>query len=511
MRALAPYPVSLIVPAPRMALLALATFSCMLLLLPAGKAQAQAVTLESKDSTISITGELIDFTGEAYILKTDLGDIEIDARNISCIGAKCPAAVDHVSRFAIRARPHLIDSIFRPLVQSYASTLGATLSTSKDALGQEIIRVSTQEGTLFGEILINPSTDPEATITLAFDRDATGRRDDPIVLSQIGYDALRIHTSPLNPLNAMSIETLSGILRGEITNWAEIGGPNAQINLYLPDEDTLDHAMLRAYFEPDLQEGEVFAGRSTVDPLSWVSADPFGMSLMMRQSQDVTNTLEIGAKSCMAQVASTPHALASGDYPMGVSLEFWSSVQQLPILAHELANYALTYSGQTTIASAGIIPLDVAPLGLNAHGNRLASTLLSLKNLQDRVAVQRAVETIGNGMRHDITMRFDPGTTDLNAAGQIAFERLYQRITRGDFADQKLILVGYEDDGGGRRLAEMIERQLNDRLGAEGMHMLDSITATQFGVTVPVVCAEVPAAAHINRRVEIWSRTAEVY
>ncbi|MGC8894331.1 MAG: PstS family phosphate ABC transporter substrate-binding protein [candidate division WOR-3 bacterium] len=45
-------------------------------------------------------------------------------------------------------------------------------------------------------------------------------------------DAIAIVVHPDNPLNEISLENLGKLYRGEIKNWKEIGGPDAEVSLY---------------------------------------------------------------------------------------------------------------------------------------------------------------------------------------------------------------------------------------------------------------------------------------
>ena len=56
-------------------------------------AQGQTVTLSSFDDSITLRGELVEFDGQNYRLATALGEISVDAFQVTCEGAGCPAQV----------------------------------------------------------------------------------------------------------------------------------------------------------------------------------------------------------------------------------------------------------------------------------------------------------------------------------------------------------------------------------------------------------------------------------
>ena len=52
-------------------------------------------------------------------------------------------------------------------------------------------------------------------------------------LHPVAWDALAIIANKRNPVNNITTEQIKRIYTGKITNWKEIGGPNAPINLYV--------------------------------------------------------------------------------------------------------------------------------------------------------------------------------------------------------------------------------------------------------------------------------------
>lgn len=54
-----------------------------------------------------------------------------------------------------------------------------------------------------------------------------------VQLTPVAWDALVVITHKDNPVNNLSVEELRGIFKGRITNWKEVGGNNAPIELYV--------------------------------------------------------------------------------------------------------------------------------------------------------------------------------------------------------------------------------------------------------------------------------------
>lgn len=54
-----------------------------------------------------------------------------------------------------------------------------------------------------------------------------------VQLTPVAWDALVVITHKDNPVSNLSVEELRGIFKGRITNWKEVGGNNAPIELYV--------------------------------------------------------------------------------------------------------------------------------------------------------------------------------------------------------------------------------------------------------------------------------------
>ncbi len=57
-----------------------------------------------------------------------------------------------------------------------------------------------------------------------------------LIVYKIGIDGVAIVVNPSNPLNDLSKDQLKKIFAGEITNWKDVGGNDAPINIYTRDE-----------------------------------------------------------------------------------------------------------------------------------------------------------------------------------------------------------------------------------------------------------------------------------
>ena len=58
-----------------------------------GAAMAQDVTISSKDKAVTITGTLVSFHDETYLLDTEIGQLRLSRLATDCLGAACPQTI----------------------------------------------------------------------------------------------------------------------------------------------------------------------------------------------------------------------------------------------------------------------------------------------------------------------------------------------------------------------------------------------------------------------------------
>ncbi len=80
-----------------------AALSAVLALGTAVSAQ-NTVTLQSQDDAVNLTGELVSFEDDIYVIRTNLGALRISADRVKCSGAACPTP----------PQPEVVEAVFTP-------------------------------------------------------------------------------------------------------------------------------------------------------------------------------------------------------------------------------------------------------------------------------------------------------------------------------------------------------------------------------------------------------------
>ncbi|MFT6063044.1 MAG: phosphate transport system substrate-binding protein, partial [Paracoccaceae bacterium] len=126
-------------------------------------ASAEIVTLKSYDGNVALTGDLTRFENNTYFLRTLIGEIAVNATQVSCDGEACPE-IELGSAFSIKGSdtigaglmPALLlgfaDQIDADVVQSRGATEGAMSMQMLAASGDELAKIELDVGGSAGGI-----------------------------------------------------------------------------------------------------------------------------------------------------------------------------------------------------------------------------------------------------------------------------------------------------------------------------------------------------------------------
>mgnify|MGYP001514605468 CR=1 FL=1 len=98
-----------------------------------------------------------------------------------------------------------------------------------------------------------------------------------LVETVVALDGIAIVVNPENPVSDLDIDTIAKIYTGEITNWKDVGGNDAEIDTVSQNPDAIGYASLSAVGDSvkALTVGGVEATEATVKDGSYVVQRPF--------------------------------------------------------------------------------------------------------------------------------------------------------------------------------------------------------------------------------------------
>jgi phosphate transport system substrate-binding protein len=491
-------------------------------LLMTGPALAEDVTLQSFDGAISITGELVSIEGTTAVIKSAIGEFRVNLLEMKCIGADCPTVTSEAAAVSIVGAASILKSVMPALVKGYAmSRLDAKALSSdegtitKVAVSAEgvgsLVDVSIAAGTAgAGLDAIRNGTADFAVST----RPATvDERVSAATEQVLALDGLVLLAHPSNPVRVVSVQDMPLILSGQIARWSELGGFDAEINIYAQAEDAgTTEAFKLQVMDP---AGASFGGKVTLldsdqAVADAVAADPFGIGLgTFSAARNARPMIIRGA--CGVQAQPNEFTIRTEDYPLTQRIFLYSGSEPLAGHAGDLLDFVLSDEGQFLLATGGYIDQRVSSERIDHQGVRVASAMMDNGTEASFSDLRRMMGELVVGERLSLTFRFEFGSATLDSRALGDVKRLAELLATGDFANKEVLLVGFTDavgDGNKNRAlslsrAGVVEQALR-AAAPEGALDRVRIRTAGYGEAAPLVCNDTDDEREINRRVEVW-------
>ena len=514
----------------RLTRLIAASFAALVFALSVAQAEP-VVTLRSADGSTQVTGELLDFDGTTYTVRTGVGTISVEASRVTCEGEGCPAVAEPVREFAVVGSNVVGEGLVPPLAEGYADSLAARLVREVGTEpNEQVLRIVADNDRELAVITLRAHGTAAAFPALAEGSAAIGLasrrmsgpeggladlRDTPNE-HILALDGLILIVHPDNPVRALTLDEAAALFAGRIDNWAQLGGPDAPISLYVPAEGsgTLDVFRAKVMRPRGLTIAES-AERvdDNADLSDLVSIDPGGLGVTAFAFARAAKTLAI-RQQCGLISRPTTFAIKSEEYPLARRLYAYTAGGAMPAPAQALLDFALSDAAQSIIADAGFVDRGIESEGLDVQGGRLVHSLTSPEEFSLELMREMLTE-LKAARRLSVTFRFNPGSTELETRSQSEAEHLAWLLAGGAFAGREILLVGFADSVGAFDVNRgLAERRAQAVLGAltaavpEGALADVPVLVRSYGELTPVGCNETNEGRELNRRVEVWVRDA---
>jgi len=171
---------------------------------------------------------------------------------------------------------------------------------------------------------------------------------------RIAKDGLAIIVNPGNPVSDLTIEKLRSIYTADISNWSQLGGPDARIHIITREEGS----GTRSAFEELVMDGQRITPRAIVQDSNGavrqlVADDPYSIGFIS------LGLVEIGEKPVKALridgVAATRNNVLNGDYALYRSFLFISLEKPVGSVM-QFIEFIHSPEGQKIMSEEGLIP-----------------------------------------------------------------------------------------------------------------------------------------------------------
>jgi len=182
----------------------------------------------------------------------------------------------------------------------------------------------------------------------------------------VAIDALAIIVNLENPVSELSIDQLSDIFTGRITNWKDVGGNDAEIILVSRETNSGTHVY---FLEEVVRRGQkeiddIFAPQTLLMPSS------VGITSEVRRNANAIGYDGLGYVDpahekilAIAVEAESPFVMPStetakeGTYPLSRDLYMYTAGEPQNVIA-EYLDWIMSPVGQAIVESLGFIPLE---------------------------------------------------------------------------------------------------------------------------------------------------------
>ncbi|MFQ5622992.1 MAG: substrate-binding domain-containing protein [Paracoccaceae bacterium] len=517
-----------------------AALGCALIAASATAAQAMSISLVSPDGSISVSGELLDFDGETYRVRTAAGDVRVDASSVSCQGDDCPGATPPSAKSFIITGSKTVGTGLMPalaeaftyatdtrLVQTVGESGSTTFSVARangDAVADIVLRMP---GSTIGlRELLDDQADMAISARTLREEEARqfrsagwGDLSGPGVERILALDGLLIVVAKSNPVRAITLEDAARVFSGEFTNWSDLGGSDAPITVYAREFasgtiEAFNNLVMKPAGHVLSPDAIVFDSDQGVSDA--VADDPSGIGISSLANVRNARALAIRG-ACGLLTPPTVFAIKSEEYPLARRLFLYTPPERESRQSKAFIDYILSDAAQDIIADRGFVDQAPSVVPANRQGLRFAASIVennpsvSLQRLREMTA-----ELIG-AERLSLTFRFLAGGAEFDNKARTDIVRFAGMLAAGDFRDREILLVGYSDSRGDASKNRILSRARADQVRQALLRdapkgALDGveIKVMGFGEMSPLRCNDTEAGRSVNRRVEVWLRPLPV-
>ncbi|WP_308916516.1 phosphate ABC transporter substrate-binding/OmpA family protein [Jannaschia sp. LMIT008] len=507
--------------------------------LACGAAWGQEVTLQSADGAVDVSGALVAFDGDTYVVRTGLGELRVDADGVTCTGEACPdpGEAGPVADVTFAGSDTVGLGMMPLLLEGYAGAQTAEIvfDGPADALTAELIGddgFGDPLGTLFVssttsgrgfDALMAGGTDIAMASRRIRPAEARALRDagagnmvHPDQEHVIAADSLVVIVHPRNPIERITMDQLADVFSGLITNWSDLGGEDAPITVFGRPEGSGTRAVFETIVfdgaEVPLPPGAVVQD-DNVAMAAAVNDDPTAIGFVSYAFQRGARAVPL-VTSCELVAVPTAFAARTEEYPLQRRLYMYNRADATSPAAQAFLDYTQSEAADGVIAKSGFIDLGVDRQPQPVESARGQMLLTTDADPYEGGIMREMLGLMVDYDRLSTTFRFRTGSARLDERGILDKRRL-ARFLQGVPAGSEVLFVGFTDEVGAfdsnralsRERAEQVQGEL-EALGVPGLEDL-TLSAEGFGEIAPSACNTDEVGRRINRRVEVWIRDAE--
>ncbi|MCP3057237.1 phosphate ABC transporter substrate-binding protein [Myxococcus sp. K38C18041901] len=171
----------------------------------------------------------------------------------------------------------------------------------------------------------------------------------------VAKDGVTFYVNEGNPLTALTVEQLRGIYVGDVTNWKQVGGPDAPIIVYSRENSSGTYVFVKDH----VLDGEDYAASAQTLPGTAAVVNAVSKeknSIGYGGSAYAKGIKELKIKKGNEDIAPSAENIKTGKYPLSRDLYFY--LRNKPAgEAKAFIDYALSPEGQAVVTKVGYFPV----------------------------------------------------------------------------------------------------------------------------------------------------------
>lgn len=173
----------------------------------------------------------------------------------------------------------------------------------------------------------------------------------------VGRDGLAVIVHPSNPVDSLSMAQIKDIFTGKITNWKDVGGPDAEIIVYTRDTSSGTYGFFKEHVLND--EEYTAAGRKTASNAALansVAGEETAVGYVGLAFLDSNVKAVAVSKDGGEPVEPTLETAKAGEYPIVRDLNMYT-IGEPEGLAKAFLDYGFSDEGQAIVQEVGYLPV----------------------------------------------------------------------------------------------------------------------------------------------------------
>jgi phosphate transport system substrate-binding protein len=172
----------------------------------------------------------------------------------------------------------------------------------------------------------------------------------------VAQDGVAVYVNEGNPISQLTVDQVKAIYLGDVTNWKEVGGPDARIVLYSRENSSGTYVFFKEHVlgnEDFAPEAQTLPGTAAV--VNAISRERNGIGYGGAAYAKGVKEVKIVGKDGQAHLPSAEN-VKSGKYPLARPLFMYTRANPTGE-AKEFIDFCLSPAGQAIVTQVGYFPI----------------------------------------------------------------------------------------------------------------------------------------------------------